>query len=129
MKKFLPGPLTLIFRRRPAIPSTVAGGLETLGIRIPNCPVTSQLSSLVDFPYTATSANPSAGATPYSVSEVLSQFEGDLVQKIDLILDAGVLPRVLPSTLVDLSTQPPQILREGPVRTKEIEAVLGRSLR
>jgi L-threonylcarbamoyladenylate synthase len=130
--KFMPGPLTLILTKRLSdpeafksrggkVPNILTASLPTLGVRVPDNPVTKALSNLVDFPYTTPSANKSGGATPYSIDEVIKQLDKN---KIDLILDSGKLPEVTPSTIVDLSTTPPKILREGPIKTEEIKRFL-----
>lgn len=123
--RFLPGPLTLIFRKKKIVPGVLVGGGAGLGIRIPKNSITQKISELVIFPYTATSANPSGGATPYSLDEAMSQFSKEALKMIDLILDVGTLPRVLPSTVVDLSGSKPILLREGPIPRKAVEKVLG----
>lgn len=110
--KFLPGPLTIILPKKKIVPDILTAGLKTIGIRIPNNEVTKILSSDLPFPYTTPSANKSGGKTPYSIEDVKKELD---ISKVDLILDAGKLPEVPPSTIVDLSTNSPKILRGGPI--------------
>ena len=123
-ERFLPGPLTLIFKKKKIVPESLVGGGETLGIRMPKCLVTRRISSLLEFPYTATSANLAGGPAPYSIEESLSQFSPEILENIDLILNAGPLLKVLPSTIVDLSGEIPKLVREGPVSKGEMEKAL-----
>ena len=124
IKKFLPGPLTLVFKKREDIPGVLVGSLSTLGIRIPDCEITKALSKMVDFPYTTPSANPAGGYAPYSLEEVLSQFGKEDFEKIDLFLDAGPLLKTPPSTIIDLSDGVIKVLRQGPVSAEEVKKVL-----
>lgn len=119
---FLPGPITLILRKRNIVPDILTGGLPTVGIRIPDNSITQLLSKSVNFPYTTPSANKSGGKTPYSVDDVTNQLD---IDRIDLILDAGKLPKVLPSTVIDLTTSPPKIIREGPIPKSHLGKALG----
>jgi L-threonylcarbamoyladenylate synthase len=118
---FLPGPLTIILKRKNIIPDILTSGLNTLGVRIPKCGVTKLLSELSGIPYTTPSANRTGGKTPYSINEVFKELD---TKKIDLIIDCGILPESKPSTLVDLTQKPFRILREGPVIKSQIEKVL-----
>lgn len=129
---FLPGPLTIVLPKKPAVSNLLTANLHTLGIRIPNHSVARLLSSLVAFPYTATSANKSGGPDTYSVNEILEHLEEKDSKLIGLILDAGKLPKVLPSTIVDCTLRlrsgqaaPPKILRSGPITQSQVESVLG----
>lgn len=127
INRFLPGPLTLIFKKKNKVPSILVGGGEALGVRIPDCFLTKNLSKILDFPYTTPSANFDRGKTPYSVAEVLNQFPPPSLEKIDLILDAGPLPLVPPSTIVDLTSNYLKILREGPIDKDELERALAQA--
>jgi len=118
---FLPGPLTIILPKKKIVPDILTAGLKTIGIRIPNNEVTKILSNDLPFPYTTPSANKSGGKTPYSIDEVKKELN---IEKIDLIIDAGKLPEVKPSTIVDLSLSPPKILREGSITLKEIKKAI-----
>jgi len=111
MDRWWPGPLTLIVPARADIPARVLGGGTTIGMRIPDFAVARQLLRLVDRPLATTSANRSgrpAGCTANEVAESL----GDAV---DLILDGGPSPQGVASTVVDCTTDPPRVLREGPI--------------
>lgn len=119
--KFLPGPLTIILPKKNIVPDILTAGLNTVGVRIPDNSITQLLSESVSFPYTTPSANKSDGVTPYSIEDVKKELK---TSKIDLILDAGKLPPTLPSTIVDLSTTQPKILREGPISKKNLEEFL-----
>lgn len=121
---FLPGPLTIILKKKPIVPALLTSGLTTIGVRIPDSPITQALSRIVPVPYTTPSANISGGATPYSAQGAISQ----IGQHIDLVIDAGELPPVLPSTIVDITVSPPKILRRGPIEEAKIKAVLGMEL-
>lgn len=113
---FLPGPLTIILKKKPSVPDLLTAGLPTIGVRIPDSPVTQALSKAVDFPYTTPSANLSGGPTPYSAHGAVRQ----IGQSVDLVLDAGELPPVPPSTLVDTTQSPAKILRQGPISEEQI---------
>lgn len=115
--KFLPGPLTIILTKQKVIPDILTAGLPTVGVRIPKNNITIQLSSHLSFPYTTPSANKSGGKNPYSIADVKNEL---VINKVDLILDAGKLPQVKPSTIIDLTTSPPKFLREGPITENQI---------
>jgi len=118
---FLPGPLTIILKKKNIIPDILTGGINTIGIRIPNCTVTKLLSKDLSFPYTTPSANKSGDKTPYSINEALSSLGKN---DIDLALDAGELPKTQPSTIIDVSHANIKILREGPLSKSNIEKIL-----
>jgi L-threonylcarbamoyladenylate synthase len=111
--KYMPGPLTIILRKRDVLPDLLTGGLDTVGVRIPNYAFTRLVSLTLDFSYTTPSANRSDEKTPYSIDEVGKVLD---IGKIDLIVDADKLEPTAASTVVDLTTTPPRVLREGPVK-------------
>ena len=119
--KFMPGPLTMILPSRNILDAKLEAGMGTLGVRIPDCKFTLRLSERLNFAYTTPSANRTGGKTPYSVFEVGEElgFEG-----VDLVIDGGELQKVLPSTIVDLTSETIKIIREGPVSRVEIERML-----
>lgn len=125
-KTFLPGPLTIILnKKQPSpLPGILTSGLPTLGIRIPNMALILEVARTFRKPFTTTSANVSGGENPYTVDDALEQFTQKTRNKIDLAVDVGKLPKVSPSTIVDLTKRPHAILREGPITKKEIDTVL-----
>lgn len=126
-KNFLPGPLTLVLKKRKGtLPGILTSNLPTLGVRIPNLPLNLVVSKEFKFPYTTTSANISGGANPYTIDEILKQLSTKKQKLIDLIVDVGNLPQLKPSTLIDLSSKPFKIIREGPIPREDLEKVVGK---
>ncbi len=111
---FLPGPLTLVLKKKPLVPELLVSGLPGLGLRIPENAFLLKLVRQAGCPITATSANRSGQATPFSVDEVLQEL-GDAVSYVDLIIDQQTTQYAMPSTILDLTCRPPRILRQGPV--------------
>ncbi len=109
-KKYLPGPLTIILPSRCQVSDIRYQ--ETLGVRVSSHPVAQRLAELCEVPLSTTSANLHGYPEPYSAEEIFEQFQEQDLQP-DLILDAGVLPRTPPSTIVDLTEGTPKILRQG----------------
>ncbi len=117
---FLPGPLTIILPKKDVVPNMLVANAKTLGVRIPNSLITKSLSHLLTFPYTTPSANRTGEQTPYFIDEVSKVLD---LEKVDLVLDAGILPKIAPSTVVDISGGEVKIIREGPIGREEIEKV------
>lgn len=120
-ERFWPGPLTLVLPRSPAIPDVVTAGLDTVGVRIPELPVARALIARLDRPVAAPSANRSTGISPTLARHVLKDLDG----RIAMLLDSGPTTYGLESTVLDLSTTPPRILRPGAIGAEEIERVIG----
>lgn len=120
-QRFWPGPLTLVLPRAPLVPDVVTAGLGTVGIRIPDCPVALQLLRTSGRPIAAPSANRSTGVSPTTAGHVLADLEG----RIDLILDGGPTRVGIESTVLDLTTDPPRLLRPGAITATQIGQVLG----
>lgn len=99
IKKYLPGPYTLILNKKNIISRTVTGGLKQVGIRIPDNEISRNLAKI--FPITTTSANLAGFEVHQSVDDILSQL-GD---EIDLVIDVGTLKNAHPSTIIDLTTK------------------------
>ena len=112
MARHWPGPLTLVLRAAPLVPTEVTAGSGTVGVRVPGHAVALGLVRAAGMPVTAPSANPSGGAPPTRAGEVAASF-GDAV---DFILDAGVTAGGAGSTLADCTVWPPRILRQGMIR-------------
>jgi len=109
MKEFWPGPLTLIFRRSKIVPDVTVAGLETIAIRMPKHNVALALIRESSCPISAPSANLAGKPSPTLAKHVLD----DLNNRIDAVLDAGPTRIGVESTVLDLTVNPPQVLRPG----------------
>jgi L-threonylcarbamoyladenylate synthase len=121
---FWPGPLTLVLPKVAALPHIVTAGLPTVAVRVPAHPTTLALLHAVDRPLAAPSANPFGGLSPTTAAHV----ERGLGYAVDLVLDGGPCMIGVESTIVDVSTDAPCLLRPGGLERERIEEVLGRSL-
>jgi L-threonylcarbamoyladenylate synthase len=119
--RFWPGPLTLVLPRRGDMPANVTAGGPTVALRIPAHPVALALLRACQLPLAAPSANRSTELSPTRAEHVLRSL-GD---RIDLLLDAGPTTGGLESTVVDVTVDPPRLLRPGLVTLTELEAILG----
>jgi L-threonylcarbamoyladenylate synthase len=123
--RFWPGPLTLVLRRSDRIPDVVTAGKSTVGVRCPAGNVARGLIARCCRPIAAPSANRSNRLSPTRAEHVLADLDG----RIDLILDSGPTAVGLESTVLDLTSDPPRLLRPGPITAEELEAALsGRPL-
>lgn len=118
---FWPGPLTLLLKKSPQVPDEVTAGGETIGLRVPAHPVLLELLTSSGMGLAAPSANPYKRLSPTSAAQVLSQMAG----RIDAVLDGGDCQVGLESTILDMSGEQLQILRNGPVTASQIAAVAG----
>lgn len=116
-ERFLPGPLTLIVKKQPGVPSELSS-LSTIGIRIPNHPFARALLRACG-PMAVTSANLSGQPSSTSITDVIRQL-GEL---IPMIIDGGQSPGGQSSTVVDCAGDEPLILREGPITISDIRKV------
>lgn len=113
--EFLPGPLTMVLRKKQGVMGGIGNG-ETIGVRIPDNEFCLELAKSFGKPFTATSAN-KAGTDPESnIQKVIEQ----LGRSVDLVVDGGVLPMSAPSTVVNLISSVPIILREGAIPSELI---------
>jgi L-threonylcarbamoyladenylate synthase len=120
MNCFWPGPLTIVFKAARAVSPKLTAGSGKIGIRLSSNPVARALSKSLGGPLTATSANLSGAPECSSAAEVISQMEG----KLDGIVDGGHTPGGKGSTIVDMSSNPPKILREGMIPFSLIQDIL-----
>ena len=120
-RKFWPGPLTLILKRKANVPDAVTAGLDTVGMRCPDCAVTRQVIERSDVPIAAPSGNASGRPSPTTAQAMLEDMDG----KIDAILDSGPCSVGVESTILDLTVTPPRLLRPGGVTLEELEETLG----
>ncbi len=121
MQKFSPGPLTVLVEKSDAIPDIVTAGLDTVGIRIPNHPLTLELLKNLPFPICAPSANPFGYVSPTTAFHVADQ----LGNKIPYILDGGSCNVGIESTIVSEKNGQVYIHRLGGLSIEEIEAEVG----
>ena len=120
-EKFWPGPLTLILPARDFIPRRTTGGLETVGLRCPDCDITREIIRLSGVPVAAPSANISGKPSTTTAAHVLHDHDG----KIDMIVDGGSCRVGVESTIVDLTEQRPRLLRPGGIGPEQLLEVLG----
>ena len=113
---FLPGPVTVISQSKNIVAKGVASETGTLGIRIPNYSLILDIIHAYNKGITATSANQSQGKAPYSISDILENISAKQKSLIDLILDAGELPRNPPSTVIDTVSGNIETIRSGSYR-------------
>lgn len=113
-KRFFPGALTLILKKKEGMNAGICRGIDTIGIRIPDNDFCLALAREFDGPITTTSAN-RAGEDSLSTAKAILDQLGDNAEMIDLVIDAGELPLRAPSSVVDLSGERPVILREGAI--------------
>ncbi|MCR4584983.1 MAG: threonylcarbamoyl-AMP synthase [Lachnospiraceae bacterium] len=118
---FWPGPLTMIVKKSEAMPPETTGGLDTVAIRFPSHPVAAALIEASGGFIAAPSANASGRPSPTEARHVREDLDG----RIDMIIDGGSCNIGLESTIVDLSTGRPQILRPGFITKEMLEDVLG----
>ncbi|WP_430456229.1 L-threonylcarbamoyladenylate synthase [Rheinheimera sp.] len=120
-KAFWPGPLTLLLAKADNVSPVVTGGKDSIGIRMPAHPVLLALLQLTGLAVAAPSANPYKKLSPTSASQVMAGLNG----RIAAVLDGGDCSVGLESTIVDLTSDHPQVLRAGPISAAELETVLG----
>ena len=118
---FWPGPLTMIFPKKEKVPDSTTGGLDTVAVRMPSHPVARALIRESGVYIAAPSANTSGRPSPTKAEHVQEDLEG----RIDMILDGGAVGIGLESTIVDMSTGTPTILRPGYITKEMLEEVLG----
>ncbi|MHB8962428.1 MAG: L-threonylcarbamoyladenylate synthase [Saccharofermentanales bacterium] len=121
IRRFMPGPITLVFRKSAIVPDEVTAGLDTVAVRIPSHPVARLFLELADIPVAAPSANISGKPSPTELSHVYT----DLAGRIPFIIDGGSSDFGLESTVVDVTGEEPVVLRPGAVTAEEIAACCG----
>jgi L-threonylcarbamoyladenylate synthase len=124
-QRFWPGPLTLVLQKKKNVPNVVTAGLSTVALRVPDHPVTLELLRQFKGGIVGPSANISGKPSPTSAEHVLHDLDG----KIDMVLDAGPTKIGVESTVVDVTVDPPVILRIGGLSREDIEKEIGAILR
>ena len=118
-----PGAVTIVLPKRNIVPLEVTAGQPGVALRMPNHPFVEKLLGCFGYPLTSTSANISGEEAPRKISEIIEMFEGNYYRP-DLIIDAGDLPKSEPSTILDLTSDKPKILRVGPVKPETLRKLL-----
>jgi L-threonylcarbamoyladenylate synthase len=126
-KKFLPGPITVVSRGKNAVAKGVESEAGTLGVRIPKYDFLLKLTREFGKPLTATSANSSYKKRPYKIDDLLKNISQKQLSLIDLVIDAGELPRNEPSTVIDTTLDDVVVLRSGDIQFNPIEQVVSRN--
>jgi L-threonylcarbamoyladenylate synthase len=116
MEKFWPGALTLIFKSSLKLKDKLPGDRENIGVRLPNNKICGFLTKFCGFPIISTSANLSGGKAPYSIEEIPQEIK----TSCDIIIDTGKIRSKGESTIIDVSTPIPKIIREGGIPMEEI---------
>jgi L-threonylcarbamoyladenylate synthase len=121
IKRFWPGPLTIIFFKKVEVPDIVTAGLPTVAVRMPRHPIALKLIKKAHRPIAAPSANPFGYVSPTTADHVREQ----LGNRVDLILDGGPCEVGLESTILSFTEGKPRLLRPGGLPLEEIESVIG----
>ncbi len=114
--RFWPGPLSLVLPARGTLQRTALGGHQTAAIRVPAQPVAQALAGALGCCITATSANTSGQPAARSCQEM----DAALLEHIDLVLDGGATPGGAPSTIADLTSDAPRLVRAGAISWERV---------
>ncbi len=120
-EKFWPGPLTMVLPARDVVPRQTTAGLSTVAVRCPDCKITRQIIALAGVPVAAPSANISGKPSTTTAQHVLHDHSG----RIPAVVDGGPCRVGVESTIIDLTEQPPRLLRPGGITLEQLKAVLG----
>lgn len=120
-RKFWPGPLTMILKRSELVPDVTTAGLDTVAVRCPNHPVTLAILREAGVPVAAPSANLSGRPSCTSAQDVLEDMDG----RIEGVVDGGPCVVGVESTILDMTCEPPRLLRPGGLPVEELERLIG----
>lgn len=123
LKSVWPGPVTVVLQKRTIVPFTLTGDNSSVAMRIAKHDFVDKLLGKFGYPVTSTSANISGVQPSNKISEVIDKFN-DAEFKPDLIIDAGDLPESEPSTILDLTSDKPKVLRVGPTKPEVLMKLL-----
>ena len=112
IKKYMPGPLTIVFDKKEGVPNNLTAGLDTIGIRIPNSKIALTILKNLPYPLAITSANMSGKKDGVEISDFINDFDG----KVDIIIDGGKTKLQNPSTIVRVENDNIEIIREGNIK-------------
>jgi len=122
IKKYWPGPLTLVLKKSNKVPSVVSCGLDTVAVRMPSNKIVFELIKKSGVPIAAPSANLSKSPSPTRAKHVFDDLSG----RIDMIIDGGECDIGLESTVLDISGNMPRLLRPGKISLEELEKFIGK---
>ncbi|ACP35586.1 Sua5/YciO/YrdC/YwlC family protein [Sulfolobus islandicus L.S.2.15] len=117
-----PGPLTFVLKKTDKVPKETTGGLDTIAVRMPAHPVALALINESDVPIAAPSANLATKPSPTKAEHVID----DLFGKVDVVLDSGETFFGVESTVINVTVDPPVLLRPGPFSVEELERIFGK---
>ncbi|MBI4417560.1 MAG: threonylcarbamoyl-AMP synthase [Ignavibacteriales bacterium] len=120
-REFWPGPLTLVVKKTFLVPAAVTGGMETVAIRMPDHPVALALIEEFNGGIVGPSANLSGKPSPTTALHVMDDLNG----RIDMVLNSGPVEIGIESTVVDVTVEPPVILRPGGIHKESLEDIIG----
>jgi L-threonylcarbamoyladenylate synthase len=120
MQRFWPGPLTLVLKKTEQVSASITAGLDSVGVRVPAHPVARALLAAARLPIAAPSANRFSRPSPTQAEHVLDDLNGS----IDMVLDAGPTTVGVESTVLDLTTSPPLVLRPGGVSVEALREIV-----
>lgn len=119
MEKFWPGPFTIILKKKKIVPDILTANSDTVGVRMPNGIVAKKLIEYAGVPVATPSANISGKPSGTSINDIIEDFKG----KVDYIIDTGLSELGIPSTIVKVVGNVPNILREGTISKEQVEKV------
>lgn len=120
---FVAGKVTVVLPKKDIVPMIVSAGTRSIGMRITDYVFIDKLLGKFGYPLTSTSANISGQEPSNDIEKIIAMFKGQKFQP-DLVIDAGVLPKSEPSTILDLTTSTPKILRVGPSKPEQLLKLL-----
>jgi len=122
MRAFWPGALTLVMYKNEKLPSLLTGGKDTIAVRLDKHPIARRIAQNAGFPIAAPSANMTGSSAPKTITEPYHFF--NINPQIALYIDAGKSPIGKPSTIIDVTTQIPRIIRLGAITKKQLKKVV-----
>ncbi|MBW1899023.1 MAG: threonylcarbamoyl-AMP synthase, partial [Deltaproteobacteria bacterium] len=120
MDRFWPGRITLVFEAKKEVPELLTAGTGKIGIRMPSNKVAAAIVNALENPIIGTSAN----ISDQGGSAGITDLPAEIIRRTSLVLDAGLLKGGTGSTVIDITTTPPEILREGEIQSEEIYKAL-----
>ena len=124
IENFWPGPLTMVVKKKPNVPDRTTGGLDTVAVRMPDSKAALDLINMAGCPIAAPSANLSGSPSPTRAKDVIADLDG----RVDAIIQGEDCRVGIESTVVDMTSKVPTILRPGIITAESLEAALGKKV-